>query len=263
MPAKDNAADTQDKSKDQDKGKDTEQAKGQGRTTTPSVGQGPTQNQGDESGGASNPQARRSALATTEREMDERAEVVASSHVQSVAPARAREEAKAARRRAEAVDPEQAKVEQKLAELLDEVADRYEAEQAVSAERSRIQHASGVPQQVGGTPSGQLGEPLPGDVKRGAAVVYHTPGTLLDATGLVINLWPAVAEDPDNPSSKEQRWRADLVSFPLRGSPGTHEGVAYGSGAGQFQLASELEEDERGLPEGWSQAEAPYRHEIH
>lgn len=243
--------------KTEDKNKDDE------RTTTPSVGQGPTQNQAAEGAqGASKPQGRRSQLASTESEMDERAEYVAASLVQSVAPGRAREEAEAARKRQAASDPEQARVEAAVAEKLDEIADQYDKEQQVATDRAAIQNRTAVPQNVGGTPQGALGEPLPSKVTRGATVVYHTPGALLDATGLVINVWPEVPEDPDNDKSKKARWRADLVTFPLRGSPGTQEGVPYGSGTGQFQLASELEDDQRGLPEGQVEAEAPYRHAI-
>jgi hypothetical protein len=230
--------------------------------TTPSVGQGPTQDQSTEGGGASLPQARQSQLASTEAEMDERAEYVAAAHAQTVAPARAREEAAAARRRAAASDPEQSRVEAALAAKLDEIADRYDAQQRVQTERSRIQNRTGVPQAVGGAPSGPLGEPLPGDVTRGAGVVFHTPGELMDTFGLVINVWPEVSTDPDDPQAEGQRWRADLVVFPLRGSPSTLEGVAYGTGAGQFQLASELEDDQRGLPEGQQAPATPFRHEI-
>jgi hypothetical protein len=229
--------------------------------TVPSVSQGPTQDQTSEGGGASLPQARQSQLASTEEEMAERAEYVASAHAATVAPARAREEAAAARRRAGASDPEQAAVENALASKLDEIADRYDAQQRVQADRSRIQNRT-TPATIGGSPSGPLGEPLPADVKRGVAVVFHTPGTLLDSTGLVINVWPEVADDPDNPEGAANRWRADLAVFPLRGSPSTLEGVAYGTGPGQFQLASELEEDERGLAEGQDAPETPWRHEI-
>jgi hypothetical protein len=231
------------------------------KETVPSVATG-SQAHTEGEGGASGPQARRSSPASTEEEMDERAEYVAAAHVATVAPARAREEAAAARRRAGASDPEQAKVEQAVADKLEEIADKYDAQQRVQAERSRIQNRQATPQAVGGAPSGPLGEPLPDDVTRGAPVVYHTPGTLLDTTGLVLNVWPKVADDPDNPSSEESRWRADLAVFPLRGSPGTVEGVAYGGGAGQFQLASEVDDDERGLPEGASAPETPFRHEI-
>lgn len=230
--------------------------------TTPSVGQGPTQDQARESGGASGPQARRSTPATTEKEMDERADFVAQSHVQTVAPARAREEADAARRRAGAVDPEQAKVEQRVAELLDDVADQHERTQKALDERSRIQNRRSVPQNVGGQPQGSLGEPLSDKVKRGVPVVYHTPTNQQDTTGLVINVWPKVADDPDNPKSKENRWRADLVIFPLHGSSGTLEGIPYGEGPGQFELADDLEDDDRGLAEGEVSTATPYRHEI-
>lgn len=231
-------------------------------TTTPSVGQGPAQNQSSEAKGASNPQGRRSQLASTEAEMDERAELVASRHVEGVAPARAREEAEAARRRAGASDPEQQRVEQAVADKLDEIADSYDAQQKVASDRAKVMNRSATPQAVGGAPSGPLGEPLPGDVKRGSPVVYHTPGTQLDTFGLVINVWPAVHDDLDDPKSRENRWRADLAIFPLRGSPGTLEGVAYGSGTGQFELADELDNDERGLAEGQQVPETPFRHEI-
>jgi hypothetical protein len=232
------------------------------RPTVPSVSVARGQEHTEGDGGASLPQARRSAPASTEDEMRERAEYVAAAHAQTVAPARAREEAAAARRRQAASDPEQSMVEQALADKLDEVADRYDAQQKVQTDRSRIQNRSITPQAVGGTPSGQLGEPLPDKVTRGAPVVFHTPGELVDTTGFVINVWPKVADDPDNPKSGERRWRADLAVFPLRGSPSTLEGIPYGSGAGQFQLASELDDDERGLPEGTSAPQAPFRHEI-
>lgn len=194
--------------------------------------------------------------------MDERAEYVAAAHAATVAPARAREEAEAARRRAGASDPEQARVEQALAAKLDETADNYDKIQKVTAERARLQNRGAVPQTVGGSPSGPLGEPLPDGVSRGVPVVFHTPGELVDTTGLVINVWPKVQNDPDDPKRGSDRWRADLAVFPLRGSPSTLEGVAYGSGAGQFQLASDLDDDARGLPEGQSGAQTPFRHEI-
>jgi hypothetical protein len=230
--------------------------------TTPSVGVGPHGEHEGARSGASGPQARRSALATSEAEMDERAEHVASSAVSSIAPARAREEADAATKRAEASDPEQARVERAMASKLHEIADRYDGQQAATAERSRIMNRGAVPSQVGGTPSGALGEPLPSKVTRGAPIVYHTPGELLDTTGLVINVWPKVSDDPDDPKSASNRWRADLAVFPLRGTPSTLEGVAYGGGAGQFQLASEVDDDARGLPEGQEAPQAPFRHDI-
>jgi hypothetical protein len=232
------------------------------RTQTPSTGVGPHGEHEGIGSGARGEQANTSTLASTEGEMDERAEYIASAHAVTVAPARAREEAEAARRRAAASDPEQAKVEQALASKLDEVADRYDAQQRVQADRARIQNRTAAPQALGGQPSGPLGEPLPDGVTRGAAVIYHTPGELMDTFGFVINVWPAVSEDADDPKSAKHRWRADLAVFPLRGSPSTLEGVAFGSGAGQFELAADLDDDQRGLPEGQQAPQAPFRHEI-
>jgi hypothetical protein len=232
------------------------------RVQTPSIGVGPHGEHEGTDSGARPEQARTSSLASTEGEMDERAEYIASAHAVTVAPARAREEAEAARRRAAASDPEQAKVEQALASKLDEVADRYDSQQRVQADRARIQNRTGAPQALGGQPSGPLGEPLPDGVTRGAAVIFHTPGELMDTFGLVINVWPAVGEDPDDPESNKHRWRADLAVFPLRGSPSTLEGVAFGNGQGQFELAADLDDDQRGLPEGQQAPQAPFRHEI-
>ena len=231
-------------------------------TTTPSIGVGPHGEFEGTDSGARPEQARTSQLASSEEEMDERAEYIASTHVATVAPARAREEAEAARRRAGASDPEQSKVELAIATKLEEIADRYDAQQRVQSERSRIQNRGASPQALSGTGSGPLGEPLPDGVKRGEAVVYHTPGELMDTTGLVINIWPPVADNPDEPDGPSNRWRADLAVFPLRGSPSTLEGIAYGSGTGQFELASDLEEDARGLPEGTEMPQTPFRHEI-
>ena len=194
--------------------------------------------------------------------MEERAEYIASAHAATVAPARAREEADAARKRAAGADPEQAAVEAALAAKLDEIADRDDAQRKIMADRAKIQNRGAAPQAVGGLPSGPLGEPLGKGVTRGAAVVFHTPGEQVDTTGFVINVWPKVQSDPDDPKSKSDRWRADLVIFPLRGSPSTQEGVAYGAGVGQFELASEVDDDARGLPEGASAPATPFRHEI-
>lgn len=244
-------AKSDDKPKDQPKDQPKDEP---GGVTTPSVGQGPTQDQAKESGGASDPQARRSRLASTEGEMAERAEVVASSHVQSVAPARAREEASAARRRAEASDPEQAQVEVAVADKLDEIAERYEAEQRVAANRSKIQNRGTVPSQLGGAATGPLGEPIPDGAKLGTVGVYHTPPNQPDTAAMVIGLWDEVDDD----TGAKHRWRLNLVLFPLHGSPGSVEGVAYGSGRGQFQLVDDID----GEPDTTAPASVPFRHEV-
>jgi hypothetical protein len=208
----------------------------------PSVGQGPTQDQATEAVGASPEQGRTSNLASSEEEMQERAEFVAASVVSSIAPGRAREEAAAARKRAGASDPEQAMVETALADKLDEVAERYEAQQAAQAERSRIMNrAGGLPQR---SASGVLGEPLPDSVKVGTVAVYHTPDGQADTTSLVIGVWPAVPDNEDEPDGASTRWRANLELFPLHGSPSSLEGVPYGTGIGQFQDVAEVEEAE-------------------
>jgi hypothetical protein len=207
----------------------------------PSVGEGPTQDQAREgSRGASAPQGRRSQLAANEEEMKERAEFVASSVVESIAPGRAREEANAARKRASASDPEQALVEQALADKLEEVADRHDKTVAAQAERTRIMNRSGgLPQR---SASGVLGEPIPDSVTLGSTVVYHTPDGQPDTTSIVIGLWEPTLDDEDKPDGPKSRWRVNLELFPLHGSPSSIEGVPYGAGAGQFQSLDDVKE---------------------
>lgn len=246
--------------------KDQTQGGRQGTLTKPSVTPGPHgEHESSQPGGqtAVDSQALRTRAPASEGEMRDRGRLVAESAAQSIAPARAREEADAARRRAQASDPEQAMVEEELANLLDGVAERHEATTKATAERTRLMNRSAAVQPTGGSASGPLGEPLSNKVKRGSVVVYHTPGTVLDTTGLVIRVWPPVHEDPDDPKSKSARWRADLVLFPFQGSPGTIEGVAQGSGLGQFQLAEDVDLDDVGLATGENETPAPFRHEIH
>lgn len=233
-----------------------------GSGTKPSTSAGPRGEHPSAKEGASDPQAHRSRLATTQEEVDERARQVAERNAETVAPAQARTEAEAAERRAAASDPEQAAVERELARILFERAERHEATTKSSEARTRLLNRSAAAPSSAGSASGPVGNPLPKDLKRGDDVVYHTPGAVQDTTGQVIRVWPEVHEDPDDPKSKAQRWRADLVLFPLHGSPGTLEGIAYGEGLGQFQLASDVEVDDLGLASGENELPAPYRHEI-
>lgn len=232
--------------------------------SVPSVAVGPNGEHEGADSGASAPQARRSNLASTSEEIDERADLVARSVLPSVAPARAREEANAARVRAGASDMEQAAVELRLAELLDEVADRHEAAGELLTERSRLQ--SGRISQLGragGIASGPLGRPLPGFVKRGEPVVVHQPEGQLDQFGFVTRLWPEVADNPDDPKSRKRRWRADVVTFPLNSGSAAHaEGLSYGEGIGQFEHIKELDEDDEDAVARRDHQDQPWRHEI-
>jgi hypothetical protein len=236
------------------------QAEDRSEVRTSSIDRGP--HGSDQPSTASPEQGRESQLASTDEEMDARADLVAQGVAASIAPARAREEAEAARKRAAASDYEQNKVEARLAEILDEVAERYDAtsslvrdRQALFARRVNVQPASA------GTGSGGLGSPLPDGIRRGTFVVLHTDGATLDTTGFVTRVWPAVPEN-DEPDSPTHRWRADLAIFPLWGSPGTVEGVAYGEGVGQFEVADDVDDDEQGRDTHDNSVNAPFRHEI-
>jgi hypothetical protein len=244
--------------------KDDDKARSTGSAVKPSVAPGPHgEHESAKAPGASDPQALRSRVATTQEEIDERARQVARSAADTIPASRAREEAQAAERRSQASDPEQNAVEKELAEILYGVADRHEASAAATAERTKLLNRSTATQPTTGAASGPIGEPLSDKVRRGTVVVYHTPGAVLDTTGLVIRVWPPVKADPDDPKSKSNRWRADLVLFPFQGTPASIEGVAQGSGVGQFELADEVDLDDVGMATGENEPPAPFRHEIH
>ena len=226
-------------------------------TTTPSIGPPAFGDQGVEAGGASDPQGRRSRLAATEDEMKERAEYVASSVAQSIAPARAREEAEAARKRAGASDPEQSLVEEALASKLDEIAERHEAQSQLQQDRAKIQNRSAATP-LGTSASGPLGEPIPDEVELGSVGVYHTPEGQADTTAMVIGLWNEVPDNDDEPDGEKHRWRLNLELFPMHGSPASIEGVAYGEGQGQFQTADDVK-DAAVVP---SPSQTPFRNEV-
>lgn len=232
-------------------------------TTVPSVVVGPNGEHEGADSGASDPQAHRSRLPSTEDEMDEVAENVAQSVLPSIAPARAREEAQAARYRASGSDFQQSKIELRLAELLDDLADRHDREGNLLAERSKLLNGRNAQLSRAGIASGSLGTPLPDSVVRGSPVVVHQPTGRLDQFGFVTRLWPAVADNPDEPDSPKRRWRADVVSFPLGSGGSSHaEGVAHGTGVGQFELVDDLDEDDEAAVAERDTRETPWRHEI-
>lgn len=203
-------------------------------------------------------------LASTTDELDEIADQVAQSVVASIAPARAREEAKAARVRAGASDFQQSLIEARLADLLDDVAERHERVGAAVAERARLNQGR-VAQlgRAGGIASGPLGRPLPKALVRGEPVVVHQPEGTLDQFGFITRLWPEVNDNPDDPKSAKRRWRADVVTFPLNSGSTAHaEGLSYGSGIGQFELVKELDEDDADAVARRDHHDQPWRHEI-
>jgi len=153
-----------------------------------------------------------------------------------VTPGRAREEAAAARARAAGSDPAQRRLEAAFADKLTAIADAFDASQRKSEEAQRLRSRSTVVG-VGGS-QGASNRPIPEHVKRGTIVLINQDPRLPDTFGLVLRLHPRVVVNGEN-----LRWRADVVGFPLHGSPNVQEGVAFGPGVGQFREVPADEDD--------------------
>jgi hypothetical protein len=184
-------------------------------------------------------------------EAAERADYVARSVVADVAPASARDQARYARTRANAEDPEQAAVDNRLAELLDQRADEWDKQQALTAKARGRTRGRPTVHGPGGAP---LGSDIPNKVRRGDLVAYHTSSDVPDQPALVLRLHP---EADDN-----KRYLADLHVFPVvEGSDSaTVTNVTYGPGLGQFgELPDDPDDIGRG-PEG-NVIKRPWQHE--
>lgn len=163
-------------------------------------------------------------------------DVLASELARAVTPGRAREEAQAARARQSGSDPAQARLEGLFADKLTAIADAFEADQRRNEEEQR-QKSRSVVVGVGG-PAGAQNQPIPEHIKRGTIVLVNQDVRLPDTFGLVVRLHPRVIVN-----GEAKRWRADLVAFPLHGSPNVQEAVPYGPGVGQFRQVPDDEDD--------------------
>jgi len=189
---------------------------------------------------------------TADREVAERADLVARSIAKDFAPAQAREQAKAARVRAGGSDPEQSAIEQRLAELLDERADAWDKQRAAEA-RARGKTHGRVPVHVTGG-GAAFGNDIPHTIKRGSFVAYHTTPDVPDQFGIVVRLHPAADDN--------KRYLADLFVIPIveGSSAATITNVTFGDGQGQFgELPKDADDIGRG-PEG-NVVARPWQHE--
>lgn len=163
-------------------------------------------------------------------------EQLASDLARAVTPGRAREEAQAARARASGSDPQQARLERLFADRLTAIADAFESDQRRVEEEQRMKSRSTI---VGtGGPAGASNQPIPENVKRGTIVLVNQDVRVPDTFGLVVRLHPRVVVN-----GEARRWRADLVAFPLHGSPNLQEAVPFGPGVGQFREVPDDEDD--------------------
>lgn len=168
-------------------------------------------------------------------ETEDPVENLARTLARQVTPGRAREEAQAARQRAAGSDPAQARLEERFADHLTAVADAFESEQRRAEEVQRHKTRSTV---VGAAGAGAANQPVPDHIKRGDIVLINQDVRLPDTFALVVRLHPRVQVGDET-----HRWRADLVAFPLHGSPNVQEAVPFGPGVGQFREVPDDEDD--------------------
>lgn len=170
-------------------------------------------------------------------ETEDPVENLARELARAVTPGRAREEAQAARARAAGSDPAQARLEERFANHLTAIADAFEADQRKAEESQRMKSRSTVVG-VGGASGGAANQPVPDHIKRGDIVLINQDARLPDTFALVVRLHPKVTIGDGT-----HRWRADLVAFPLHGSPNLQEAVPFGPGVGQFREVPSDEDD--------------------
>lgn len=190
-----------------------------------------------EQNGAKEPVAPETLSETTvpAAETEDPVENLARELARQVSPGRAREEAQAARARAAGSDPAQARLEDRFANHLTAIADAFESEQRRAEEHQRLKSRSTI---VGAVGAGASNQPVPESVKRGTIVLINQDVRLPDTFGMVLRLHPAVTIGDET-----HRWRADLVAFPLHGSPNVQEAVPFGPGVGQFREVPDDEDD--------------------
>ena len=235
------------------------------KTTTPSVGQGPTQNQETEAKGAATPRAGVASRPRTEEEMAERAEQVAASAMchrwhRAGRERRPRRPGSGPR----PPTPSRPRSRRRWPTSCDEIADSYEAAaEGARPTGPRSRTAPPSPSQVGGTPSGPPGRaPARRGDPRGRRRLPHPRAPCWTPPGWSSTSGPRCPRTPTTPRPRRAAGGPTWSPSPCGAPPAPSRVSPTVSGAGQFQLASELEDDERGLPEGQVQAETPYRHEI-
>lgn len=176
------------------------------------------------------------AAETAPAEDDDPINAFAKTLARQVTPGRAREEAQAARARASGSDPSQRRLEGLFADHLTAIADAFETEQRRSEEEQRHKSRAAV---VGiGGPGAAANQPIPEHIGRGDIVLINQDVRLPDTFGIVVRLHPRVTVNGES-----RRWRADLVAFPLHGSPNVQEAVPFGPGVGQFREVPSDEDD--------------------